>query len=324
MQKIINSFKFSKVTGILILLNTLIFIVTAFIGQPMYDMLAMYHPSTGMFNPFQILTHMFMHGGLLHLFFNMFVLWQFGVGMERLWGSRKFLIFYIVSGIGAVILHTFLMTGNMTIPMVGASGAIYGVVAGHIAMYPNTSMSIIFLPWWKFKAFKFIIAALSLEFLLAISGINTGISHWAHIGGAVSGFLLFVFWLKGRKIKQVDKFIPKKEDYIEAKSVANRILGYQTDISFDREGYAKTYFNHVTLFNVSVFTRAGNLVWKGDINMNNSEDKIKQIAKELKTTIYLSKTDKYKTKYIYKVNSSGNSPKYQKKYLNTYRNKVFI
>lgn len=321
MQKIIKSFKFAEVTGFLILINLVIFIITLMVVQPMYDMFAMHHPSTGLFAPGQIITHMFMHGGFLHLLFNMFVLWQFGRGMEKLWGHTKFIIFYIVCGLGSVLLHTTLMTGDLTIPMVGASGAIYGLVVGFVAMYPEQRMSIIFLPWWDFKASKFIMVALGIELVLAISGLPTGIGHWAHLGGALTGFLLFVFWLKGRKIKQVEKFIPQKEDYIESKSVAHRILGYEKDIAYDKEAYVKTFFNKITLIGVSVFTKAGNMVWQGDLDMRESEDKIKEIAKELKTTVYITKDVAYKRDYIYKTN--GSSSDYQDLILNKYRNKVY-
>lgn len=317
MQKIINSFKFAEVTGILILVNLLIFIVTVVIGQPMYDMFALYEPSSDIFRPFQVITHMFMHGGFLHLLFNMFVLWQFGRGMEKLWGHMKFFIFYILCGLGSVVL-VMLMGGGL--PAVGASGAIYGLVVGYVAMYPEQRMSIIFLPWWSFKASKFLMITLGIELILAVSGIPTGIGHWAHLGGALTGFLLFVFWLKGRKIKQVEKFIPRKEDYIEAKSVAHKILGYEKDISFDKEAYVKTFFTKITLIDTSIYTRSGNLVWQGDLDMKESEEKLKKIAKELNTTIYVTKDILYKKDYIFKTN--GTSSDYQDLILNKYRNKA--
>lgn len=317
MKKIISGFKFAEVTGILILINIVVYLVTLVVGQPMYDMFALYEPSSEMFNPLQILTHMFMHGGLLHLFFNMFVLWQFGKGMEKLWGHSKFLIFYLLCGLGSVVL-VMLMGGGL--PAVGASGAIYGLVVGFVAMYPEQRMSIIFLPWWNFKASKFLMVALGIELLLALSGWQTGIGHWAHLGGALTGFLLFVFWLKGRKIKQLDKFIPQKEDYIEVKSVAHRILGYEKDIAYDKEAHVKTYFNKVTLIDVSVFTKAGNMIWQGDLDMGLAEEKLKQIAKEIKTTVYVTKDVMYKKDYIFKTN--GSSSDYQDLILNKYRNKI--
>lgn len=260
---------------------------------------------------------MFMHGGFIHLLFNMFVLWQFGRGMEKLWGHTKFLIFYLACGLGSVAL-VMLMGGGL--PAVGASGAIYGLVVGFVSMYPEQRMSIIFLPWWSFKASKFIMFALGIELVLAISGLPTGIGHWAHLGGALTGFLLFVFWLKGRKIKQVDKFIPKKEDYIEAKSVAYGILGYEKDIAYDKEAYVKTFFQKITLIDAYIYSKSGNLLWNGDLDMKESEDKLKEIANKLNTTIYVTKDVLYKKEYIYKTN--GSSSEYQDLILNKYRNKV--
>jgi len=320
MKKIIDSFKFAEVTGYLILINILIFLITMFVGESMYDKFAMWHPSQDNFNPIQIITHMFMHGGLIHLAFNMFVLWQFGRGMEKLWGHTKFLIFYITSGLGAVLLHNLLMTSGFDIPMVSASGAIYGLVVGYVAMYPNQKMSIIFLPMFSFKASKFILVALGIELLITVSGFHTGIAHWAHIGGAITGFLLFVFWLKGRKIKLVKKFIPQKEDYIEAKAVAHRILGYEKDIAFDKKAYVNAHFEKITLIDTSLFTESGNMIWQGDFDMTSNEDKIKELANELKTTVYLSKDVNFKKKYIYKT--TGSKSGYQNNILNQHRNNV--
>jgi len=287
-----------------------------FSGQLMYEKFALYEPGSENFHWYQIVTHMFMHGGLLHLFFNMFVLWQFGKGMEKMWGNKKFLIFYMLSGLGSVALVT-LMGGGF--PAVGASGAVFGVVVGYVAMYPNQPMKIIFLPW-SFKASKFIMFALGLELLLALSGWKTGIGHWAHIGGALTGFLLFVFVLKGRKIKKFDRFIPKSEDYIEAKSVAHRILGYERDIAFDKKSYVRTFFQRVILIDAYIYTYSGNLVWQGDLDMKESEDNLKKLATELKTTIYVTKDNLYKKEYIFKIN--GKSSSVQDKFLNKYRNKV--
>ena len=319
MKKILNSFKFAEVTGILILINLAVFIVTLMVGQPMYDMFAMYHPSSDMFSPIQIISHMFMHGGFLHLLFNMFILWQFGRGMEKLWGHKKFIIFYFLCGIGSAFLSMILLT-DINIASVGASGAIYGLIVGYVTMYPEQRMSIIFLPFWSFKASRFVMIALGIEIIIALSGWVTGIGHWAHIGGAATGFLLFVFWLKGRKIKQVQKFVPQKEDYIEAKSVAHRILGYDTDISTDKKAFVNTFFNKIILIDTSLYTKSGNLIWQGDFDMEEIENKLKELASELKTTIYLSKDVNYKKNYIYKT--KGSSSNYQKSKLNEYRNKV--
>jgi len=247
----------------------------------------------------------------------MFALYQFGPPLENLWGYKKFLIFYLVCGIGSMAFFMLLQSSPFIV--VGASGAIYGLVAAYITMYPNQKLSIIFLPWWGFRAVSLFLFVIGIELLLAIIGINDGIAHWGHIGGAITGFLLFIFWLKSRKIRFVEKYIFKKEDYIEAKSIANKILGYQTDVSFDKRAYLTVFKDRIILIDVSVYT-ASNMVWRGDLDMSEAVDKLKLLSETLKSPIYVSKDVIYKRDYIYRVSSYSAS--YQISFLNKYRNKL--
>lgn len=188
----------------------------------------------------QFFTHMFMHGGLLHLLFNMFGLWMFGTPLERLWGSARFLIFYFVCGMGAALIYTLinyyefntvykLLTSaglstdkiqlmlehqrypdwiitadqadtlfNYNRPMVGASGALYGVLVAFAFMFPNVKLALIFLPV-PIAAKYFIPAIVALDLFSGITGFSIfggGIAHFAHVGGAIIGFLLMVYWRK--------------------------------------------------------------------------------------------------------------------------------
>jgi membrane associated rhomboid family serine protease len=134
----------------------------------------------------QVGTYMFLHGNFMHLLFNMFVLWMFGCDLERQWGTRSFLKFYFITGIGAGII-TFLLTISTTTGTVGASGAIYGVLVAFAMMYPNRLVYI----WFLFPVkVKYMVIGLILMGVLAASlGAQDGVAHFAHLGGALVAFL---------------------------------------------------------------------------------------------------------------------------------------
>jgi membrane associated rhomboid family serine protease len=134
----------------------------------------------------QLFTYMFLHGGLFHLFFNMFVLWMFGPPIERQWGTRQFVKYYFYTGIGAG-LFTFVLSINSTIPTIGASGAIFGILVAYALMFPD---SIIYL-WFLFpiKAKYLVIIFGILELIASVNYTPDGIGHFAHLGGMVVGYL---------------------------------------------------------------------------------------------------------------------------------------
>jgi len=140
------------------------------------------------FLPWQLVTYLFLHGSFFHLFFNMFILWMFGMEIENMWGSKKFLGFYLICGAGAGLIHMFL--GPIfahAAPTIGASGAVYGVLLVFAMMYPDR---LIFL-WFLFpiKA-KYLVGFLIIFGLfMGISGTADGIAHFAHLGGAFVAFL---------------------------------------------------------------------------------------------------------------------------------------
>jgi membrane associated rhomboid family serine protease len=146
------------------------------------------------FEPWQLLTYMFLHGGFWHVLFNMLALWMFGMELENTWGSRKFLLFYLVCGVGAGITHMFVapLVGQGD-PTVGASGAVFGVLVGFAMLFPNRPVYIYFL--LPVKAKYLIIAWIGLELFYgvtgntAVAGTGDGIAHFAHLGGAAVGFL---------------------------------------------------------------------------------------------------------------------------------------
>jgi len=198
--------------------------------------LGLFYFQSPLFKPWQIITHMFMHGGLFHIFFNMWALWIFGKTLESVWGSKRFLIYYLVTGLGAAFFHTLvnyiqfapdvaalkqaysvdriniallneiLQPGNqfhslarsLIIPTVGASGAVYGVLLAFGMLFPNTPLIIIPIPM-PIKAKWLVIGFVVLELYLGISQPGSNVAHFAHLGGMVFGFILIKYWNKYTK-----------------------------------------------------------------------------------------------------------------------------
>lgn len=153
--------------------------------------LGIWTPSTGNFRLWQPLTYMFMHGSFDHLFFNMFSLWMFGAVLERYWGTRRFLFYYLVCGIGAGLLNLLVPGVHLS---VGASGAIYALLLAFGMMFPNEYIYLYFLVPIKTK--WFIIGMIALELFEGIFRSYDGVAHFAHLGGMLIGFLLILYWRK--------------------------------------------------------------------------------------------------------------------------------
>lgn len=151
------------------------------------------------FNVAQLLTYMFLHdtGNIAHIFFNMWSLFVFGPMLERLWGSKKFLIFYFVCGLGAALCHELvLLTQPLSnIPTVGASGAIYGLLLGFGMLYPNYVLTLVFPPV-SLKAKWFVAIFAGIELLTGVLGTHDGVAHFAHLGGMLFGLILILIWKK--------------------------------------------------------------------------------------------------------------------------------
>ena len=185
-----------------VVLNLIIINVLVFIIQMMFDgqeeqitaKIALFPYDSPYFKPYQLVTHMFAHGGLLHLFFNMFVLWMFGTMLERSWGPRRFFIFYFACGLAAGVAQLLLTNA----PAVGASGAIMGLFAAFAYLFPNTQLIIFPFPVpVKAKYAVAIMAAIDLFGGVYSAGSN--IAHFAHLGGLLMGFILVIIWNKTNK-----------------------------------------------------------------------------------------------------------------------------
>ena len=152
--------------------------------------------ASDMFKPWQVITHMFMHGGIGHLFFNMFALVIFGSALERVWGAKKFLQYYISCGIGAFVIFQ-LIAGGPYVTVIGASGAVYGLLLGFGMLFPNTEIMLL-IPPIPIKAKYFVVIYGLLELFSAISNNSDGVAHVAHLGGMLIGYILIKRWQKSR------------------------------------------------------------------------------------------------------------------------------
>lgn len=153
-----------------------------------------------LYRPWTFVTYMFLHGGFAHLFFNMYALYIFGSVLERVWGTKKFLFYYFATGIGAGLIHIGIQVlTNDAAPTIGASGAIFGLLLGYAMLYPDSIMGLIFPPV-TMKAKWFVLIYAGIELLLGVSGAQSGVAHFAHLGGLVVGLVLMFYWKKSGKL----------------------------------------------------------------------------------------------------------------------------
>lgn len=183
----------------LLIINVLVFLFQEFFlkSRPdleeIYAMGLLWPIQSGLFKIWQPVTHLFMHGNWAHIFFNMFTLWMFGRMLENLWGSKRFLQVYLTSGLGAAAAH--LLTSHD--PALGASGAVMGLMAAFAYLFPNTEFYIYGL--FPIRA-KYLIGGLVLIDLFGgLTNAGDNIAHWAHLGGALTGFLMVYFWNRDKK-----------------------------------------------------------------------------------------------------------------------------
>jgi len=212
--------------------NLIIVNVLVFLAQKAFDptdfgtvsqLFALHDVRSVYFKPHQLITHLFMHGGIWHIFFNMFALWMFGSTLENVWGPKRFLIFYMLCGLGAAVLHLTTLyveyadlasqmasapidiqnqylydpLYKINVPTVGASGAVFGCLAAFGYLFPNSIVYAYFIPM---KAKWFVILYAGLELWLGIrNSAGDSVAHWAHLGGALVGFLLVFYWNRNNR-----------------------------------------------------------------------------------------------------------------------------
>lgn len=262
-----SPFSMPPVVKNLIMINILMLVATwalQGLGIDLTEKLGLFFIGSPYFRPYQFITHMFMHGNFIHLFLNMFALYMFGKILEMVWGPRRFLVYFFVTGIGAAILHSLvtyieissmeraaaafyntpspellakfvktyyghqvpqindiinswydsptnaalaqkgtelvqqISSMRMNVPTVGASGAVFGILLAFGYLFPNTELFLLFPPI-PIKAKYFVIGYGALELYSAFTESNSGIAHFAHLGGMLFGFLLLRYWGKNSK-----------------------------------------------------------------------------------------------------------------------------
>jgi len=227
----------------LIGINIAVFILANHLGIIPLDWFALFYPENERFAFWQVITYLFLHGSFAHLLFNMFALFSFGVALESLWGTKRFLIFYFISGVGAAAIYTLVNYYQFSViydqlfewglsgreiqnvlnsgtinrevinsisetqlmefysifhtPAVGASGAIYGILIAYAITYPNAKLALIFLPI-PISAKYFVPIVIGLDLFFGLTSYSMGnIAHFAHIGGALFGLLMMLWWKRG-------------------------------------------------------------------------------------------------------------------------------
>jgi membrane associated rhomboid family serine protease len=199
----------------LIIINGLFWLAQITIGRDAIDMtglFALHYYESEYYKPWQFLTYMFMHdpNSFFHILFNMFGLWMFGSTLENLWGSVRFIIFYLLCGLGAGFVHMGalwfdfhklpyeLLMNRIDIPTLGASGAVMGIFAAFGYTFPNSEMIILPIPF-PIKAKYAMIGLVVLDIIGGISNNQSGVAHFAHVGGAVVGILILLIWNKNNR-----------------------------------------------------------------------------------------------------------------------------
>lgn len=171
--------------------------------------LYLWPPGTEYFQPFQLVSHMFMHGSISHILFNMLTLYFLGPMVEYRIGAKKFLTLYLLSGFGALILHMViaycpLLTGASPLleeffPVVGASGAVYGILIAFAYLFPDMKLMLL-IPPIPIKAKYLAIGLIVFGLFAGTSGIQSQVAHFAHLGGALTAFIIMVIWKKQGKL----------------------------------------------------------------------------------------------------------------------------
>lgn len=193
-------FRLTPTVRTLIIINVIVFVLQSIIPN-VTEWLALYNVRSSGFRPYQLFTYMFCHAGFFHIFLNMLMLSFFGPILEEFWDQKQFLIFYIASGIGAavfnILMDLFFGVGTFGV-MIGASGAVYGVMTAFGIIFPNMELRLLFLPVsFKAKYMVLILGSLAIfSGFRSTPGDNT--AHLAHLGGIVMAIILIQFWVRRR------------------------------------------------------------------------------------------------------------------------------
>lgn len=162
-------------------------------GGMLFDWFALWPLGSG-FAPWQLLTYALLHGGLLHLAFNMYGLWMFGSDLERVWGPNRLLQYYVVCVLVAGAVQLAVASGSpVPYPTVGASGGLFGLLLGYAMLFPNRTI-VLLIPPIPMPAWMFAVVFGVLELTLGLTAAQSGIAHFAHLGGMLGGWLMLRYW----------------------------------------------------------------------------------------------------------------------------------
>lgn len=177
----------------LLIINVLAFVAlnTPVIGKALFEYGALWPIGSGYFDVWQLVSYMFLHASLGHIFFNLFALWMFGQAIENFWGTHQFTVYYFLTGIGAALLH--MLIGGGGAPTLGASGAVYGILLAFGMMFPERRIMLL-IPPIPLKAKYFVAIFGAIELISGLSRTNSGVAHFAHLGGMLVGFILIKYW----------------------------------------------------------------------------------------------------------------------------------
>ena len=177
----------------LLIINALAFFAlsTPVIQEYLFYYGALFPIGSGQVHIWQLVTYMFLHASFGHIFFNLFALWMFGQAIENFWGTERFVIYYFLTGIGAALLHMLIGAGGA--PTLGASGAVYGILLAFGMMFPERQIMLLFPPI-PMKAKYFVAIFGVIELISGITRTNSGVAHFAHLGGMLVGFILIKYW----------------------------------------------------------------------------------------------------------------------------------
>jgi membrane associated rhomboid family serine protease len=181
------------VTQALLLINVALFAADMLMGRLLSALFALW-PIGPNFMPWQVVTYAFLHGDFFHLFFNMLGLWMFGAELERIWGTKRFIQFYAASVLTAALCQLLVNALlDSRVPTVGASGGLFGLLLAFGMMFPNRIIMPLFPPI-PMKAKVFVAVFGGLELFFGVTGTQSGVAHFAHLGGMLGGFLMIRYW----------------------------------------------------------------------------------------------------------------------------------
>jgi len=195
-------------TGIvkhLIIINVVVFVATFLLPPGLAQMLPCYSPATGLFRPYQIITYMFTHFEFSHILFNMLSLYFLGPIVELTLGHKRFLGLYLISGLAGLAAHFLVwylpfLTGEAVVgphfSVLGASGAVFGVTIAFATLYPDRQLMLLFPPI-PIRAWVMALALVGIGLYSGLTGSGGNVAHFAHLGGALAGFLLALHWKRG-------------------------------------------------------------------------------------------------------------------------------